>query len=465
MKIRILIVLFLLTNIFAFSQQNDSAKIYRFKLDDAINFAMDNNLTITNNELEMRKAKWKVWETTAIGLPQVSASGQFQYYTDIPTQLLPDFISMAVYGVNISKFGLRPIAPLDSTQNKMAVQFGSPYNLSGGITISQILFNGEWLVGLQAAKTFKLISEQNYEKSKIELKAGVRQAYFMVLLASESLNILEKNYKNISSIYDATQKSANVGMVDQTQADQIEILQLNLENQINSITRQLLLAKYLLKFQLGINPQDSVELLTSIDDFKVSLTSYALNSDFNIQNNIDFQIINTQVKLKELTLKQTQSKFLPSLAGFYTYSQQGMFDNLKDYNVKDKWHPTSLFGVKLDIPIFSSGMRYAAVTQSKIDLMETRNKQTMFEQQLNIQFLQAKNDYLNSLDNLGSQEKNKNLSERIFNNSQIKYSQGAASSVDLTQAQNQFLQSQANYFQALMQLLNAKNTLDKILNN
>lgn len=465
MKIRLITTIFLLSIIEVFSQQNDTSRIFKFKLDDAINYAMDNNLTITNNELEMRKAKWKVWETTAIGLPQVNASGQFQYYTDIPTQLLPDFISMAVYGVNISKFGLHPIAPLDSTQNKMALQFGSPYNLSGGITISQILFNGEWLVGLQAAKTFKLISQQNYEKSKIELRAGVRQAYFMVLLANESLNILQNNYKNISSIYQSTQKSVSVGMVDQTQADQIEILKLNLENQINSITRQQQLASYLLKFQLGLNPQDSVELLTTIDDFKLSLTSYALTSDFNMQNNIDYQMISTQVKLKELTLKQTQSKFLPSLAGFYTYSQQGMLDNFSDYKQKDKWHPTSLIGVKLDIPIFSSGMKYAAATQAKIDLIETHNKQTMFEQQLNIQYLQAKNDYLNAIDNFASQEKNKNLSERIFLNNQIKYGQGTASNVDLSQSQNQFLQAQANYFQALMQLLNAKNTLDKILNN
>lgn len=465
MKGKFLTAMFLLINLLGFSQQNDSTKIYKFKLDDAINFALENNLTITNSELDIRKAKWKVWETTAIGLPQVNTSGQFQYYTNIPTQLFPDFITMAVYGVNMYDFGLHPVVPPDTTNKKMAVQFGSPINISGGITISQLLFNGEWLVGLQAAKTYKLISEQGYDKAKIELKAGVRQAYFMVLLADESLQILLNNYKNINSIYQSTQKSADIGMIDQTQADQIEILQLNLENQINTIIRQKSLAGYMLKFQLGLNPQDSLELLSSIDDFKSTLTLDGVSDDFNMQNNIDYQMMNTQIKLKELSLKQSESKFLPTLSAYFSYSQTGMLDDFSALKNKESWHPSSLVGVKLDFPIFSSGQRYAVVQQQKIDLTETQNKQTLLNQQLNIQFLQAKDNYLNAYETLLSQEKNKKLSEKIFNNTQIKFSQGSSSNVDLTQAQNQFLQSQANYYQALMQLLNAKISLDKILNN
>ena len=442
--------------------QNDS--LYRMSLTDAIEFAYENNVNVTNAELEIRKAKWKVWETTAIGLPQVNGSAEFQDFPDIPTQLMPNFLMPVIVGVNTQYFGLMPVQPLPDDSGKIPVQFGSKYNLDYGISISQLIFSGEYIVGLQAARTFKLISEQNYEKAKIELKSNVEQAYFLALIAGQSREILEQSYENIKKLASDNEKMAEQGIINQTQADQIKILELNLKNQISSIKRQEQLAYLMLKFQMGMTPQDSLVLTDSLEFIKQNLDLKVLAGGFDTQNNINMQLMNTQVKLKYLDLRRAESKTLPQIAAFYSYSNKAMRDTFDFFDTSnDEWFKTTVWGLKLSVPIFSSGQRASVIQQKKIEVMEAENQRNMLSQSLNLQFEQAKSDYLNALDNLYNQEQNMKLSEKIYKNTQISFREGTASSMDLTQAQNQYLQAEASYYQALMNALKAKTSLEKLM--
>ena len=443
--------------------QTDS--IYRFSLNQAIDFAYENNINVTNAELEVRKAKWKVWETTAIGLPQVNGSAEYQNFPEIPTQLMPNFLFPVVVGINTSYFGLTPTQPMPDDGGKIPVQFGSKHNLNWGISVSQLIFSGEYIVGLQAAKTYKKMSTQNLTKTRIELKTNVEQAYYLSLIASNSLSILQKNYENIKKITENNQKLAKEGIINQTQADQIKILELNLKNQISSLERQKKLSIIMLKFQLGMLPADSLVLTDSLDEIIKTLDLKLLSSDFNINDNIDYQIMETQVKLKTLNLRRTESTTLPQISAYYSYSKKAMLDTFDFFNESTEWFPTSVIGVKLSVPIFASGMRTAQIQQNKIDLMETMNQKQMYNEQLNIQYVQSKDDYMNSLDNLYSQKLNMELSDRIYKNTLIQYQEGTASSSDLTQAQNQFLQAESSYYQALMQALKTKSALEKIIFN
>lgn len=443
MKIKkIITIIFLFIGISLQAQQDS---VYKFDISQAIDFAIKNNINVQNQELEIKKAKWKIWETTAIGLPQASLSSEYQNFPNIPTQLIPNFLD-------------------PTSTEKIAVQFGSKNNLKWGLSISQIIFSGEYIVGLQAAKTYKLISEQSFEKAKIELKSSVQQAYFLALIAKQSREILEKNFLNILSLSEKTQKMVNQGISNQTQADQITILELNLKNQISSLKRQETLSILMLKLQLGLMPEDSIILTNTLDQVKVDLKLALINEDFNINQNIDYKIMNTQVELKMLDLRRSQSQVLPQIGAYYSYSQQAMEDKFSFFDPATIWFPTTVWGVKLSVPLFASGMKYSTISQKKIDVNESLNQQKLVSQQLNLQFEQAKSEYLNTFENLINQEKNKELSERIYNNTQIQFEQGTSSSIDLTQAQNQYLQAEANYYQALMQVLNAKTSLEKILN-
>jgi len=456
------VITIILTPIISMSQTDS---IYRFSLNQAIDFAYENNINVTNAELEVRKAKWKVWETTAIGLPQVNGSAEYQNFPEIPTQLMPNFLFPVVVGINTSYFGLTPTQPMPDDGGKIPVQFGSKHNLNWGISVSQLIFSGEYIVGLQAAKTYKKMSTQNLTKTRIELKTNVEQAYYLSLIASNSLSILQKNYENIKKITENNQKLAKEGIINQTQADQIKILELNLKNQISSLERQKKLSIIMLKFQLGMLPADSLVLTDSLDEIIKTLDLKLLSSDFNINDNIDYQIMETQVKLKTLNLRRTESTTLPQISAYYSYSKKAMLDTFDFFNESTEWFPTSVIGVKLSVPIFASGMRTAQIQQNKIDLMETMNQKQMYNEQLNIQYVQSKDDYMNSLDNLYSQKLNMELSDRIYKNTLIQYQEGTASSSDLTQAQNQFLQAESSYYQALMQALKTKSALEKIIFN
>ncbi len=454
-----IIFLLLITGLNA---QSDST--LSLNLNEAINYALENNLAISNSKKEIKKAKWKVWETTAMGLPQINASADYQLMPDIPIQYMPDFITPAILGANKYYFGLNPIMPVPEGGKKMPVQFGSKHNMNYGITLSQLIFSGEYIVGLQASKTFKLMSEQSYEKAEIELKATIKQAYYMALIATQSKEILQQNHKNIKSIYEETQKTVDVGFANQSRADQMKILTLTIKNQISTIERQEELAFLMLKFQLGMNPDDSLVLTTNLEELINNINLEILNTEFDPNSTIDYKILTTQVALAKINLRRSQSSVLPTLSGFYTYSQRAQNDSLLFIDKSKKWHPSSVIGLKLSIPIFASGKRAAVIQQSKIDYDIAVNRQNMLDQQLAIKYYQTKSNYLNTLETLMNQKESLDLAEKIYNETQIKYKEGTSSSLDLTQNQNQFLQSEAGYYQALMQLLNAKTELEKLLN-
>ncbi len=457
-------IIFFSLIIASFTMMAQADSVYSFSVNEAVEFAMDNNINVKNAEFEIRKAKWKVWETTAIGLPKVSGSVEYQNFPDIPTQLMPNFVTPAVVGTNMQYFGLTPIQPIPDDNGTMPVQFGSQHNANWGISVSQLIFSGEYIVGLQAAKTYKLVTEQQYDKAKIELKSQVLQTYYLALIAQQSLDILTENYKNIKKLGDDAQKMVDAGVTDQTQADQIKILQLNLKNQIANLERQVLLSNLMIKLQLGLVPQDSLVLTSTLQEAITDLSLLPASQSFDVNSNIDYQMMNTQLQLKELDYKRAQSKCLPSVAAFYSYSEKAMEDEFNFFDSNTNWYPTSVWGVKVDIPIFASGQRNAVIQQKKIDLQKTVNQQTLLNQQLNIQYIQARSDFLSAYDNFLNQKENMELSQKIYNDTQTKYKQGAASSMDLTQVQNQYLQSESNYYQALMQLLKTKISLQKLLN-
>ncbi len=439
-------------------------KTVEFDVNQAVDYAMENNLTIKNSQSEIAKAKWKVWETTAIGLPQVNATIDYNLYPDIPTQYMPDFITPAIIGANTYYFGLTPVAPLPEEGEKFAVQFGNKHNMNYGASVSQLIFSGEYIVGLMAARTYKLLSEQNFDKAKIELKATVKLAYYMVLIANQSKEILIENYKNIEKLHIETQKLVDVGFASQSQADQMKILELTLKNQISSLERQEELSVLMLKFHLGLIPQDSLILTTKLDELVKEISLEIVGTEFDVNANMDYQLMTTQVALAKLNLKRSMSTTLPTLTGFYSYSENAQNDSLIFIDNTKEWNPTSVVGLKLSIPIFSSGQRTAVIQQRKIEYNIAENQKQMVEQQLNIKFYQTKSNYLNALETLLNQKENLDLSKKIYNETLIKYKEGAASSMDLTQNQNQYLQNEASYYQSLLQLLNSKTELEKLLN-
>ncbi len=467
MKHKLIVTLILLASALPMiAQQSDTTEqqVISLSLQEALDYAVKHNYTILNADLDVKKAKWQIWQTTAMGLPQVNGSVKYQQYPDIPTQLMPNFIAPAVYQINTESFGLQPIAPPPDPNSKFPVQFGSEYNMSWGVSVNQLIFSGEYIVGLQASRIFKDLAETNKEKSVRDLRASVEQTYVLALIALESERIIKETYNNTVDLRDKTKQLIEAGMGEPTQLDQMNLVLTQLDNQLKSIERQTDITLRLLKFQLGIDFQDSLVMTTTLDDLVQNMKlGDVINRDFSLQKNLDYKLVMTQEELKKLDMRREEAKMLPQVMGFYTYSKNAMRDEFNFQDPDQPWYKTSFYGVQINIPIFGSGSKIASVAQKKIEYDKAQNNRAMMEQQLNIQYQQALNGFINAYEKMLNSQHNINLAQKVYENTKIKYQNGSASSLELTQAQNQYLQAQGDYYSAMMELVKAKTDLDKLV--
>ncbi|MFK5891265.1 MAG: TolC family protein [Flavobacteriaceae bacterium] len=418
-----------------------------FSLDEAINYALMHSYAIRNAKLDIDAAKKKKWETTTIGLPQVSAKVDYQNFLKQVITLLPAEI-----------FGGTP-----GTFNE--VTFGTKQNLHATITMNQLLFDGSYLIGLQSAKVYLQISELAEIKTEQAIKEAVINAYGNVLLADASVEILKKNKILLEKNLKETKAIVKNGLAEEQDAEQLQITLSTIKNQLNKTKRLRDISYKMLNITLGIDLDAKINLTDSLESLAIKSTDLSLiNENFNLENHIDFKIANNTKKSNELLMKFEMSQALPSLSAFVNYSKFANSDEFTFFNKDQDWLASSLFGLSLNVPIFSSFKRSSktqqariALEQSKIDLQETSQK-------LRLQVSNAKSDYQFSLDQYITAKENLRLSERIEHKENIKFFEGVGSSFELTSAQNQLYQKQQEYLQAILSIINAKIKLENALN-
>jgi len=455
------IILFAVFASFLLQAQDEDKIPTSFSLEEAKAYAIEHSYQAENSLRDVEKAKLKVKETAAIGLPQISASGSFQQFIDIPTQVLPDFVSPAVTGVLIENGLLPPTAGGGETEF-IEAQFGTEFNVSGGLNLSQILFSGSYIVALQATKTYLDLSKNAAEKTAMEIKTGVTQAYGMVLIAEENQKILNENLKNLQKTFDETKALQESGFAEQQDVDQIQLLIGNMRNTLSSTKKQIDVSYNMLKFQMGIPISNEITLTNTIKSLvEVSNDQSILTKEFDPESHIDYKIALQDVSTKELMLRNNQAGYLPTLSAFVSLNKNYLSNDLTLNN--QFWFPNNLWGLNLDVPIFSSFMRRQQVQQSRVDLEQSLSQQSMIQQNLMLQSQNARANYTNALNKMNLEQENLKLAERIKSNTEIKFKEGLASSLELTQVQNQALTSQANYIASMFEVIRTKAELDKAL--
>jgi len=429
-------------------------KAMKFSLKEAQEFALQNSPAVKTAVIDLESAKKKVWETTAIGLPQVTASGNYQYIFKVPEfafggfydyRLLPD-------GTPITKNDL-----LSTYQPGQPVKLGVQQNFTWNITVNQLIFSREYIVGLQASRTFKELSERNLLKTKNETKEAVAKAYYMILTGEENLSILRQSLQLIDKTLNDVTAMFKQGFVEETDVDQIRINKLNLENMVNSVNEQVQVAYQLLKFQMGLDVNQPIELTDKLDEL-ITQGNFKLWSQdaFDVQKNIDMKIMQTNEALSLLNLQREKSRFLPSLSAFYQHQEQLKKPQF-NFTIPD------ITGVGISWPLFTSGSRNSKVAQARLALEKATIGKNQVRDGLLIDFEQSRNTYNKALNDYLTLKENLNLSDKIYRKMLLKYSQGMASSMELTQAQNQFLTTQSNYYNAVLSLFNAQAKLEKLL--
>ena len=426
-------------------------EIHKLSLKDAIDLALQENRNIQNADNDVLIAKKKVWETTAIGLPQVSTESKYSNSLDIPVSLLPAKI----------------FEPTAGPDDYIPLKFGQQHAASFAFTASQLVFSGEYIVGLQASKTYQELSQKARLKSENDVIELVTKSYYTVLMTKENQRILENTQKDIQKTYDEISKTYQAGLVDETDVSQIELNLLTVNNSISSIKRQKRVAENILKFQIGINITDSVLVTDSLYGlFKTASLKTVMQQNFDINKNIDYQMLLTQKEISNLSLKREKSKFLPTLGAFYAHNVNGQTNNFDDYwNGNQAYYQSNIVGASLKWDLFTSGSRYVKVQQAQLELAKMNNQDYLLQQSLGFQVYQAKTKLVNAYETYLKEEKNSKLAEKIYHRSMTKFTNGMISSAELTQLNIQYFNSQSALYTAIGNVLNAKAELDKILGN
>ncbi|WP_130733335.1 TolC family protein [Flavobacterium sp. J27] len=441
-KIVILILLFA-----GFVHAQDSQENYNFSLEEAITFALENNYKAINASRSIEAAKKKKWETTTIGLPQLNANVNYQNNFVLQKSVVP----AEFFGGNPGEF--------------QEVEFGTKHNMTATATLSQLIFDGSYLVGLQSAKVYLQISENAKEKTDLEIREIVTNAYGNVLLANESVKVLESNKKTLDQTLFETQETYKNGLIEEENVEQLQITQSQVNSSLSNAKRRSEIALNMLKLVLGIDMEKTLTLKDDLDQLaNQNIDLGSLSSNFNVQQNIDYKIGLNNQESSRLLLKLERSKALPSLSananfGYNTFGNKfTMFDN------NQKWFNFSYLGVGLNVPIFSSLGRSARTQQAKIAYEQSKTELKETEQNILLSYQTAKNDYEYSIEQYNVTKENLRLAERIENKQGVKFKEGLSSSFEYTEAQRQLYSAQQTYLQSMIDVINKKTALDKITN-
>lgn len=435
-----------------------------FSLEQAKEYAKENSYLLKNSKADIEAAKKKVWETTAIGLPQASANFAYSYMLEVPEASA----QFAGLGAMIGSFGKR-ITDLEDKSNGITPTPESPSSsgsasvndLKWGATmdvkVTQLIFSGAYLVGLQASKTYRNITEYLDNKNLDDVMESVVNSYVLVLIAKENRIILESTLNNLKSTLADITALHKEGFVEDTDVDQLQLTVNLIENSLSMLDRQLILAERLLKFQIGMDMGTELVLTDNLDNLIVTSNLETMsNMTFDVNSSINYKLVENQEKISHLGLKLSKTEFLPTIAAFYNHNEN--FNN-KSFNMT----PSDILGLSLSIPIFSSGQRYSKLGQAKIAYEQAQTNKIKASQGLLLDYEQSKTNYLSSLDNYKNYRKSLKLSEKIFDKTSIKFKEGVSSSLDLTQTQNQYLKTQSDYYQSVLDLFKNKTKLDKII--
>ena len=202
---RILAVLFTFNSAFLNAQTQVKLKPLEFTLQQAQDFAYENNYDLKNSATDVLIARKMVKQNTAIGLPQVNGEADYVDYLQIPTVLIPGF---------------------------GALQMGAEYNLTGKLSLTQLIYSGQYLVGLQTAKAYLETAKQKNLKDKVDVRDQVANAYYMLLVADEAIKILDSTYVVVSRLVVEARKAQEQGLIEDIDVDQADLNRSNLEAQL-----------------------------------------------------------------------------------------------------------------------------------------------------------------------------------------------------------------------------------------
>ena len=457
LKLSILVIFSLLSSI-------GYGQIKTFDVEECMNYAVENEANSKNATLDEEIAELSVKETIGIGLPQINGSANLQHNPDLP-RFFSQYNPGTGFGISDDDAQTLGIQPGDvyGATNFFQLRSNGDVNLSA----TQLIFNGSYIVGLQASRTYKELSRKQKAYTQSELKAAVAKAYFNVLINDERLALYKSNLDRMETLHAETQALYESGFAEKIEVDRLKVTLNNARTQKENYEDLALLSMKLLKFQMNFPLDEPLELEGSISNF-VNGEIQNVPQEYDLANRSDYQTMVTNKELQELNLKNIYAGSLPVIQAFGTLGAStqspsfgGLFRTDGSFAENsgvgpDKWYGYSVVGLSLNWSLFTGLQRNYQIQQQKVEIMKLDNSLTQFENQVRIEVEQQGILLRNANKNLQIQRENMELAQNIFDISEIKYKEGVGSSLEVVNADNELKQAQTNFFNALFDAVIAK---------
>lgn len=439
---RFLLIIFLLWNGFNISAQSNT-----FSLDEAVQYAMQNNAISKNASNDLEIAQAKKWETIATGLPQISAFIDYANNIKQPISLVP----AEFFGGNKGEFA--------------EISFGTKQTFDGTATLNQLLFDGSYIVGLSSIKLYLEIADNAKKKTDLEVKRNVISAYGNVLVSQERVKFLKENLENVEGNLKEITKVYENGMTELENVEQLTITYSNLKNSLEYAVKLGNTSENILKMVIGLPLENEIILSDNLGGLTLKKIDMGLiNKPISIDQNIDYIIANNEKKSQETLLRLEKSRALPTISAYVQGTYKGNSDSFDFLDSDQKWYGSSVAGVTMSIPVFSSLRRSAKTQQAKIEVAKASEELLQTEKRVLIELENAKTNYQFAINNFQNAQKNLSLAKKIEKKNGIKFIEGIASSFELRQAQMQLYSIQNELLQSMQEVINKKTNLEIILN-
>jgi outer membrane protein TolC len=444
---RIIFLITAISLIFIHSGHAQLKPALLFSLKEAQDYAYANNYDLKNSGYDVEIAKKMVKQNTAIGLPQIDGGIDYTDYLAVPVIVLPAELAQ-MFHVN-------------------AISFTDEYNATLRARLSQLLYSGQYLVGLQTAKAYLETAKQKMVKDKMDVRDLVSEAYIGFLIIEEGTKILDSTYQKVTELLEDTKATLKQGLIEDIDVDQMELNRSNLEASLTTTKSQRLIAYNYLKFLLGINSNQEIKLTDKLEFFLKDIDKNILETmDFDVNRNIDYSILKKQEYLTLMQYKLAKTAYQPTLSGYISIMGNAQRTQWSFFNDKYPWYETGSWGVTLSIPIWSSGSRKYSVDQAWLNVEKMKVLDEKTKVQLQLQVETSRKDFTNSYLVFLNKKKGLEIAGRIYEKTFTKYKLGVSSNTDLNQKYTQFLQSEADYILSLSDLLrnaiNLRKLLDKV---
>jgi outer membrane protein TolC len=422
--------------------QNEEQEQYTFTLDECISYAYQNTAPVADAILDTKIADSRVGQAISTGLPQINGNANFQYNYLIQQNFLP-----AVF------FADDPINnPPPDDAPPVAVAFGTKYGGNAAIQLQQLAFDGTFFLGLKAARVYKSLAERRLNYTKEQTAASIAKAYYGVLVNQEREELIDQNVARLDTLLRQTRARYAEGFIERIDVQRIEVLFNNVKTEQSKVGRLIELSKQVLKYQMGMPLNYELTLQDRLADISMPLPADSDNG-FTYNQRIDYRLINKQLELEDLNIRQFQVRYFPSVYLNGTYGQNTGANN---FNELDQWFGFGSIGLSVSVPIFDGFRKRHQIAEARALKDKVIVQKLELERRIDLERSQSAIELRNALDDLQNQIENRALAKRVYEVTQIKYNEGVGDMLEVTEAETAYKEAETNYYQAVYNALIAQ---------